>query len=375
MKKIFISAGEHSGDLHGANLINELRKCDDTISIHGLGKSGMIGAGMNCVHDMAGKSVMWIQALTKVFEFRKIIKDVTIFFETGKPDLVILIDFCGLNFYLAKAAKKLGITVMYYISPQIWAHGIWRVKKLKKLIDKAVVIYPFEEEIYRNADIPVRYVGNPIIDELTKAEPDDTIISRLKNDYGDNIVSLLPGSRSQEVSKILPLLLKTADMLHKINDDIKFIVSCSDERFRESIEDMVKGCSCPVVVMEGNLFEMIKASRLCLAGSGTVTLKIAYHLTPMVVIYKLSYFARFIANPFFQSPFFCLVNKLAEDFIVPERLICSNDNKWILDSARELLENGETRERCINNLKKVKEMISQPGVSKRVAEEALALMG
>ncbi len=374
MTKIFISAGEQSGDLHGSNIIHELLKQDTSIKVYGLGDKRMISAGMECIHNMGDKSVMWLHALTKIDEFLKIIKDSSRFFEAEKPDLVILIDYCGLNFYLAKSAKKRNIPVMYYISPQIWAHGQWRVKKLKKLVNKAVIIYPFEESIYKEAGVPVKYVGNPIVDELTKRVPNEERIASLKCEFGGKIVSLLPGSRSQEIKRILPVLLETAKSLSETDDSVKFIVSCSDERHKETIEQLVKQYSVQAKIVDDDITEIAKSSYLCLVGSGTVTLKIAYYLTPMIIIYKISRFAYFIVTPFLQSQYLSLVNKLADEFIVPERLMYKNDYKWVVSQALKLLNNDEARESCINKLRKVRDLINIPGVSKRAAEEAIKMI-
>lgn len=375
MKKIFISAGEQSGDFHGSNLICEILKKDSSIGISGLGGDKMINAGMKCIHDMTKKSVMWIQSVTKIHEFFGILSDTSQFFKEERPGLAILIDYCGLNFYIAKSAKKLGIPVMYYISPQVWAHGGWRVKKLKKLVDKMVVIYPFEEQLYKNVNVPVRYVGNPIIDEISKKSPDEEYILHLNKEHGNNIISLFPGSRKQEIKKFLPILLKTATLLHNVDRSTRFIVSCSDISHDNIIKDMVKNSSIPVSVIDGNLAEIVKSSKLCLACSGTVTLKIAYYLTPMIIIYRISSYGYFIAKPFRQSPYLSLVNRLAEEFIVPERLMFKNDYKWLLSSAIKLLNNIEVRKKCIEDLKKIRELIScTPGVSKKVADEAISMI-
>ncbi|MGR3177199.1 MAG: lipid-A-disaccharide synthase [Candidatus Anammoxibacter sp.] len=375
MKRIFISAGEQSGDIHGSNLIREILKKDPSIEISGLGSNRMISEGMKCIHDMTKKSVMWLHTITKIHEFYAILSDSVSFFKTAKPSLVILIDYCGLNFYIARSAKKLGIPVMYYVSPQIWAHGGWRVKKIKKLVDKMVVIFPFEEELYNDAGVPVKYFGNPIADELSKIKPDIEYISRLHNEYGDNIISLLPGSREQEIKKVLPVLLRTAGLIHSTNKTTRFIVSCSDERHKDIIASMVKESSIPVTVVVNNIAEIIKASQLCLTCSGTVTLKIAYYLTPMVVIYKISALMFFMVKPFRQSPYLCLANRLADEFVVPERLMYKNDYNWIYTSAMKLLNNTETREKCVKDLQKIKQIISgSSSVSEKVAAEAINMI-
>ena len=375
MQKIFISAGEQSGDFHGSNLICEILRKDSSIGIYGLGGDKMICAGMQCIHNMTKKSVMWVQSVTKIHEFFEILSDTVKFFKEERPKLAILLDYCGLNFYIAKSAKKLGIPVMYYISPQVWAHGGWRVKKLKKLVDKMVVIYPFEEQLYKEANVPVKYVGNPIGDEISKISIDEEYILHLKKEHGDNIISLFPGSRKQEITKFLPILLKTASLLYNVDRSARFIVSCSDVTHSSIINEIVKDASAPVSVVDGNLAEIVKSSKLCFVCSGTVTLKIAYYLTPMIIIYRISSYAYFIAKPFMQSPYLSLVNRLAEGYIVPERLMFRNDYKWLISSAIKLLNNMEVREKCIEDLKKIKELIScRPGVSKKVADEAISMI-
>lgn len=374
MKKIFISAGEQSGDLHGSNLITEILRLEPSIEICGLGNNRMIEAGMRCIHNMSKRAVMWSHTVTKLPELLKIISDTVRFFEHERPGLVVLIDYCGLNFYLARAAKRLCIPVMYYISPQVWAHGIWRVKKIKKLVDRMVVIYPFEEDIYKESGVPVTYVGNPIVDELTKKSPDEGYISDLKKRYGDNIIALLPGSRDQEIKRLLPILIQAGHRIRKEKRDVTFIVSCAEKRHKGIIEEMMGANPIPATTIEGNLPEVVNASRLCLASSGTVTLKIAYYLTPMIIIYKVSPFAYFIARPFCQSPYLSLVNKLAEDLVVPERLMYKRDTKWLVSSAIELMDNHEASERCINKLQEVRQKIGGQGASRRAAMEAIRMM-
>ncbi len=374
MKKIFISAGEQSGDLHGSNLIIELLKKEPEIEIHGLGNEKMIATGMRCVHDMTKQSVMWLHALAKIPEFFKILSDTKKFFRTQRPDLVILIDFCGLNFYIAKAAKKLGIPVMYYISPQVWAHANWRVKKVKKLVDKMVVIYPFEVDLYKNAGVNVKYVGNPIADYMRNETFDEEYAAGLKSENGDDIISLFPGSRKQEVEKFLPILLTAAKMIHKARPGGKFLISCSERRHLEFMQREAGRFSIPYKIVVGNLQEVVSASKICLACSGTVTLKIAYYLKPMVIIYKISSLAYFVVKPFMHTPYLSLVNKYAEEFIVPERLMRKNDYKWMVSSALELMDNAGAREKCVNKLKEVKKIIDYPGASAKAANEALEMI-
>jgi lipid-A-disaccharide synthase len=380
-KKIFISAGETSGDLHGSNLIREIHKKNPSIRFHGLGRNRMVEAGMNCIHDMSSRSVMWLHTLKKIPELWYIFKDCTRFFDKENPELVILIDYAGFNFYLAKAAKRRGIPVMYYISPQLWAHGRWRVKKIRKLVDRMVVIYPFEEAFYAGEGIPVKYVGHPLFDELHTLEIDEALVKKMKDGESRTIVSLLPGSRKQEIRRLLPILLESATVIHKNIPSVKFLVSCSNIRNLELINGITKSFTSansnrnlPIEIVTGKISEVIKASSLCISGSGTVVLEIANYHVPMVICYRVSPFSYFIARPFMTTPYICLVNAIAKKMVVPEKLMYRDDYKWLASRATGLLLDEEKRAMCIAGLKEITSLIGAPGASAKAAEEALSMI-
>jgi lipid-A-disaccharide synthase len=380
-KKIFISAGETSGDIHGSNLIREIHKKNPSIKIHGLGRNRMVEAGMQRIHDMSSRSVMWLHTLKKIPGLWNIFKDCTRFFDEEKPELVILIDYAGFNFYLAKAAKRRNIPVMYYISPQLWAHGPWRVKKIRKLVDRMVVVYPFEEAFYANEGVPVKYVGHPLFDELNTREIDETLVEKMKDGGDKTIVSLLPGSRKQEIRRLLPILLKTATVIHKDIPSVKFLVSCSNVRNLELIDGITKSFTSAnsnkdlsIEIVTGKISEVIKASSLCLTSSGTAVLEIANYHVPMVICYRVSPFSYFIARPFMTTPYICLVNAIAKKMVVPEKLMYRDDYKWLASRATGLLLNEEKREMCIAGLKEITSLIGTPGASAKVAEEALSMI-
>lgn len=380
-KKIFISAGETSGDLHGSNLIREIHKKNPSIRFHGLGRNRMVEAGMNCIHDMSSRSVMWLHTLKKIPELWYIFKDCTRFFDEENPELVILIDYAGFNFYLAKAAKRRNIPVMYYISPQLWAHGQWRVKKIRKLVDRMVVIYPFEEAFYAGEDIPVKYVGHPLFDELHTLEIDEALVKKMKDGESRTIVSLLPGSRKQEIRRLLPILLESATVIYKNIPSVKFLVSCSNIRNLELINGITKSFTSansnrnlPIEIVTGKISEVIKASSLCISGSGTVVLEIANYHVPMVICYRVSPFSYFIARPFMTTPYISLVNAIAQKTVVPEKLMYRDDYKWLASRASELLLDEEKRAMCIAGLKEITSLIGTPGASAKAADEALSMI-
>ncbi|MFQ5712618.1 MAG: lipid-A-disaccharide synthase [Candidatus Scalinduaceae bacterium] len=380
-KRIFISAGETSGDIHGSNLIRQLYKKNPSIEIYGLGRSRMVEAGLHCIHDMSSRSVMWLQTLRKVPELWDIFSDCKSFFDEEKPELVILIDYAGFNFYLARAAKKRGIPVMYYISPQLWAHGPWRVKKLKKLVDKMVVIYPFEEAFFANEGVPVKYVGHPLFDELNARSIDEDFVKKMKDGKNKTVVSLLPGSRKQEIRRLLPILLETANVIHKDIPSVKFFLSCSNIRNIELIDGITKSYTSAnsnknlsIEIVTEKISEMIKASSLCICSSGTIALEIAFYHIPMVVCYRISPFSYFVAKPFMNTPYVNLVNKIAEKTVVPEILMYRDKYKWLASRATELLLSEERRQMCIDGLKKVKSLFGAPGASERAADEVLSMI-
>ncbi len=380
-KKIFISAGETSGDIHGSNLIREIHKKNPSIKIHGLGRYRMVEAGMNCFHDMSSRSVMWLHTLKKIPELWNIFKDCTRFFDEGKPELVILLDYAGFNFYLAKAAKRRNIPVMYYISPQLWAHGPWRVKKIRKLVDMMVVIYPFEETFYASEGVSVKYVGHPLFDELNTREIDEVLVEKMKDVEGRTIVSLLPGSRKQEIRRLLPVLLKTATAIHEKIPSVKFLLSCSNIRNLELIDGITKSFTSansnknlPIEIVTEKISEVIKASSLCITSSGTVVLEIANYHVPMVICYRISPFSYFIASPFLTTPYISLVNAIAQKTVVPEKLMYRDEYKWLAFHATELLLNEKKRQMCIAGLKEITSLIGTPGASAKVADEALSMI-
>ena len=379
-KKIFISAGETSGDMHGSNLIREIHKKNPSIKFYGLGRDKMVEAGMQCIHDMSSRSVMWLQALKKIPGLWNIFKDCTRFFDEERPELVILIDYVGFNLYLAKAAKKRNIPVMYYISPQLWAHGSWRIKKIKKLVDKMVVIYPFEEAFYTNGGVSAKYVGHPLFDELNTREIDDVLVEKMKAGEDKTIVSLLPGSRKQEIRRLLPILLEAANDIHQKVPSAKFLLSCSNTRNLELIEGITKSFTSSnnkrlsIEIVKEKISEVIKASSLCIASSGTVVLEIANYHVPMVIFYRISPFSYFASKPLIDTPYICLVNAIAKKEVVPEKTMYRDDYKWLASQATDLLLNKEKRETCIAGLKEVTSLIGSPGASAKAADEALSMI-
>jgi len=246
---------------------------------------------------------------------------------------------------------------------------------MKKLVDKLLVIYPFEKSFYDNAGIPVTYVGHPLFDEIHKEGVDERLVTELKKQLGETIVSFLPGSRRQEIVRLLPLFLQSAALIHQTIPSTQFLISCSNDQHFDLIREITKEFNAPYKVVVGNVHEVIKASSLCIAGAGTITLQIACYLKPMIIVYKISPFAYFIARPFLTTPYIGLVNKLASKMIVPERLMCRGNPAWLVNQAIQLLNNTQTRQACIRELSLLMDKIAKPGASEHAADEILNLLG
>ncbi|MFQ5957057.1 MAG: lipid-A-disaccharide synthase [Candidatus Brocadiales bacterium] len=370
-KKIFISAGDPSGDMHGANLMKEILKRDPGVRFHGLGRHRMHDVGLQCLHAMDDHAIMWASTLVKIPTLWQVYRDCKRFFEQERPHLAVLIDYAGFNIYLARAASIRGVPVIYYVCPQLWAHGSWRIKKLSKVVKKMLLVYPFEEEFYTGSGVPFRYVGHPLFDELEKREQDNALVNRLKAEKGECVISILPGSREQEIAKLLPIFLRAAEDLQKKLPHASFLISCDHARNMDLIEIIKGRFNSPAEIVIGNLPEVIEVSTVCLTSSGTVTLEVAAHLTPMVVAYRITPFAYFVAKPYIETPFLCLTNKIAGEHLVPESLMYKDDHQWVADRVLELVQDKDRRSYVIEGLARVKANIGGAGASVRAAEEVL----
>lgn len=372
-RRVFISACEASGDLHGSNLARALREVEPSLKLLGLGDAKMAAAGVDVRHHMVHRSVMWLESLKRVPEMLGILRDCRRVFDDERPDLVVVIDSIGFNLYVAKAAKRRGIPVMYYISPQLWAHGAWRVKKIKRLVDKVVVIYPFEEAMYQRAGVPVRFVGHPLVDELTQKKLDEGAIAAWRAQGDGPLIALLPGSRRQEIRNHVPILCDAVGRILAESPNARFVVACADESGRALAADLIAG-RFPAALVAGKTSEAICASTLCLTCSGTATLDIAFYGKPMVIFYRISPLGRFFSAPFMQTPFIGLPNVYAGREIAPEFLLCRDRGDLIAEAALALLRSPERMSQAAQALAEVKAAMGCPGASHRAAEEALALM-
>ncbi|MBW2568694.1 MAG: lipid-A-disaccharide synthase [Deltaproteobacteria bacterium] len=371
-KCVMIIAGEASGDIHGSNLVRAMHEKNKALFFCGIGGQALKHAGVRVLVDAEELAVVGVSEvflkLPAIFKGLATAKQIL---KGLRPDLLILIDYPDFNLRIAATAKKLGIPVLYYISPQVWAWRSGRVNKIEKLINRMAVILPFEEEFYRKHNVPVTFVGHPLLDHNSAAH----IIANRKND-GAHVVGLLPGSRDGEVSRHLPVMLDAASIITKQIKKIKFIISVAPSVKRKQIEDVIKKYNGTVdfEFVTKSVAEVCSQCSLVIAASGTVTLEVAITGTPMIIIYKMSSLSYRLGKIMISVKNIGLVNLIAGREIVPELLQSKASPENIADTAVAMLNDPSGLERMSNELHGIRDLLGGPGASKRVADIALGML-
>ncbi|MBU0986988.1 MAG: lipid-A-disaccharide synthase [Proteobacteria bacterium] len=368
-----IIAGEASGDLHGARLVNAMRKRNRRLFFCGIGGQALKAAGVKILVDASELAVVGI---TEIFpKMPSIFKGIAIAKKTLKtlhPDLLILIDFPDFNLHIAATAKKLKIPILYYISPQVWAWRSGRVRKIGRLVDHVAVILPFEEEFFKKYQIPVTFVGHPLLDKhISSHNP-----AIKKQDGHTTCVGLLPGSRDREIATHLPVMLDAARIIGRRMKNIKFIVSMAPAVEREHVEAIIaKHLSLSdYELVAGGVDSIFERCRLVVAASGTVTLECAISGTPMVIIYKVSPVSYWLGKALIRVKHIGLVNLIAGKEIVPELLQHEASPKNIAKVVINMLSDDKKLDRLSIELSSIRNLLGGPGASKRVADIALNIL-
>ncbi len=370
--RLFVVAGEPSGDIHAANLIRAIRGDRAAAVFAGLGGPQMAEAGCALQRDMMTMSWMgFARALVSAPMVYALQRKTMSFLESYRPDAVVLVDFPGFNLSLARLLAKANIPVIYYISPQIWAWAPGRIEKIRQRVAKMLVIFPFEEALYRKAGVPVEYVGHPLFDELAMVEAGSKSGEMLRMPEGGRVIGLLPGSRAQVVKRSVPVMLKSAAEIRREIPEATFLISCQHERFAEVIGQALRDTDVPVEMVKGPAQGLMKQCELCLVASGTATLELAYYGTPMVVLYRIPPWSYLLGKALLKSRYFSLVNILAGREVVPEMLLWRDDSKRVAGHALALLRNEDTRGKMVAELQKIREMVGGVGASARAAKATL----
>lgn len=372
-KIVAIIAGEASGDLHGAHVIDALRRRYKDIDIAGAGGVAMKQTGANIIVDAKELSVMGITAvIVKAPQIIKLMARLKRFLAHTRPDVLILIDFPDFNLHMAGYAKKLGIPVLYFIAPQVWAWRSKRIRKIKNRVDHMAVILPFEKQIYEKHKVPVTYVGHPLLDDAAKHHREN----RADPNLDRPTIALLPGSREDEVTRLLPKMLRGAQIMQNRNPNTRFVISRAASIEQSVIRQMTAACSLQNFdIATDPAVTVFNRSDLAIVASGTASLEAAIYGIPAIVVYKISAFSYWLATKVINVPYIGMANLIAGQKIFPELVQDAASAENMADTAHGLLTDPEAYQKVIDDINKVKQRLGSAGAaSDRVAILAQRLM-
>lgn len=365
-KSIFIVSGEESGDLHGAELMRQLKKMIPGLYFAGMGGQRMKDEGLFGLDSREVSVVGVVEVLGKLLKILKSMRRLKNEIRTDHFDAVVLIDFPDFNLRIAKEAKRLGIPVIYYISPQVWAWRKGRLAKIASVVDKMLVVFPFEVSLYRQAGVDVEYVGHPLADKANCDMTMEEARAALGLNSSGKVIALLPGSRTGEVKRLLGPMVKAADIISKRVKGASFVLPAAgsiDDRLLQKYLNGAPG----IKVVRGNMYGALRASDAAIVASGTATLETALIGTPMVIVYRMSSLSYGIAKALVKLENAGLPNIVAERKVVPELLQWDATPSRMADEAIAILE-GEKREAILEGYREIKRNLGRGGASEKVAK-------
>lgn len=363
---ILIVAGEVSGDIHGGKLVKAIKELSPEINIAGIGGENMSSAGMKLLRNVNEMSFLGFTEIIKHLPFvRKVMNELLKWIEIERPKVVVLIDYPGFNLRLAQKAKNLGCKIIYYISPQIWAWGKGRIKKIARVVDQMIVIFPFEEELYRNAGVSVEFVGHPILENLESSFSREDFFSENELDPDEKLIGLLPGSRTQEVDSLYKIMIDAVDLLKPEYPNMQSITAKSPV-LDNAVYTKITGNDS--LKQSNNIYDIMKHSNLLFVASGTATLESACFGTPLIVVYRVSPISWIIGKILVKIKSIGLVNIVAGKKIAPEILQSELTPYRLAQEALNILKDDKLYAETSSELLNVKKLLGEPGASKKAAE-------
>ena len=365
-----ISCGEASGDLYAGALAAELSERSQGAEILGIGGDHLAGAGAELVGNFSDLTVTGLTEALRVLPrsyvmFRRLVAVA----RERKPDVFVAIDFPDFNFRLMAALRRLGIPIVYYVSPQLWAWRPGRMDTMKQLVDRVLVIFPFEEDLYRRAGVPVEFVGHPLVD-LARAAVPRAVFLRERGLVPDApTVALLPGSRPNELRRIMPPMIAALPHIRARVPDVQFLVACApnlpDALFASFHADRT-------AIVRGRTDDVLAASDAVIT-SGSATVQAALHERPMVVVYRLSPLTYWLGKPFVKIDTFAMANLVAGSRIVPELIQADFTPEGVAKETVAFLTDSDSHVRTCQALRGVRDKLGCPGATGRAAEAVLAV--
>ena len=372
--KVLISCGEPSGDLYAGALAREIRSLDPSARIFGLGGERLREGGGTLIEDYRGLTVTGLsEALTVLPRSFATYRRLVQLARTECPDVFVPIDFPELNLRLAGTLQRMGIPVVYYVCPQVWAWRRGRLRSIKRFADHALVIFPFEEAIYRQAGVQAEFVGHPLLELSESGRPRAEFLRASQLDPSAPTVALLPGSRPNEVRAILPDLVRAALLVHPRVSGVQFIVARAphlEDRAFEPLADLANG-GRPVAIVEAQTNDVLAASDVVVTASGTATVQTAIHGRPMVIVYRLSPLTYRLVRAFAHVDTAGMVNLIAGHTVVPELIQDAFTPQAVADEVVSFFRDPDRADRTRRALEDVRAKLGTPGASRRAAEVIL----
>jgi len=372
--RVLMVAGEASGDLHGSSVVRALNALSPGVRVSGVGGERMRREGMELVHDIADLSFMgFTEVLRNLGTISNVRRELIGEMESRRPDVVVLIDYPGFNLRFAREVKKRGIPVLYYISPQVWAWHRGRVRKMKGLVDRMKVVFPFEVEIYRSEGIDVEFVGHPLAEQIGTTCTHAEFFRRNGLDPEKKLLGLFPGSRRQEVERILPVMAESARELSR-SRGLQSAIGVAPNLGKEFVGRFI-GAETGIVMVENGTYDLMAYADAAVVTSGTATLETGWFGTPMAVVYRTSPLTYAIGRLLVSVKSIGLVNIVAGRPVVPELVQGRMTPRNIAGALGPMLDDDSVSASIRRELSVIREKLGGPGASARVARGILSLAG
>ena len=370
-----IVAGEASGDMYGARVVEEAHRLDSSVRFFGIGGTAMRRAGVETLVDSKDMAVVGLfEIISHLGVIARAFKLLKAGILDDKPDLLILIDYPGFNLRLAAVAKKAGVKVLYYITPQVWAWHSSRAKKIASLVDHAAVILPFEAPFFEREGLPVTFVGHPLLEMAVPSMSKAAAQNEFGLDSKRRTIGLFPGSRIKEIKLLLPDMIKAAELLKERFSDLQFLLPLASSVDRELVDEKIAGTGVEITVVAGKNYDVMQCCDAIIAASGTVTMEIALFGVPMVIVYRTSPFTFAIGSRLVKVDHVGICNIVAGERIVPELLQNDAEPLKIADELSRMLVDSQYAEGIRRKLRRVRSLLGDSGASERVARLAIDIM-
>ncbi len=371
--QILMVAGEPSADLHGAAVIRELKKQDPSLHIFGIGGEKMRAAGQEQLYTTRQMAIIgFVEILRHLPFFYRVMRHLVREVQRRRPVCAILIDYPGFNLKLAKKLKQLGIPILYYIAPQVWAWGARRIPRMAKFIDHLAVVFPFEVPLFEQAGLPTTFVGHPLLEGLQPEYP--LRVFQQKYALSKNTLGLLPGSRKQEVERLLPDMLRTARLLQGQLESLSLLVARAADVQQDVYQKIFRQVPVDgVQLVSRGTYSVMKYSTACMVASGTATLETACFVTPFVIVYRVSPLTYQLGRRLVKLDRIGLANIVAGEQVAPEFVQEDFQPQVVAETLLGFFRNPELRNIIQKKLRRVREKLGEAGASRSVAELALRL--